>query len=241
MHRYPNKAMILAAGEGKRLRPLTEQIPKPLVPLCGKPIIEHIIEMVKVSGIKDIMINLYYLPEHIKHFCNDGAKWDVNISYSPEPELYGSARSVKMVHDYFDGSILVVLGDNYYGHLELKKFFDFHSSHSGICSVAFFKSDNPESGGIARIDEDGKILEFVEKPRKKQIISNWCNSGIYILEPEIFSYIPEECYFDFGLNLFPLLINKSESLFAYKLPGNVMGIDTLDLYENAKKELEQDN
>ena len=241
------KAIILAAGKGKRLGKLTRSIPKPMIKIGKKPILEHNIEWLSGYGIKDIYINLHHLPNVIRSYFKDGRKWDVSIKYSYEPKLLGSAGAVrKIAKDYWiqesvdkdkynpysglHNPFLVVYGDNLFEY-DLKKIINFHERKKGIAAIALNEKDNVDQSGIALLDDEDKIIKFIEKPKPDEVVSNLVNTGLYILGPEVLDYIPSNKSIDFGKDVFPEMIKKNEKIFGLILKGNLRAIDTPLLYK----------
>jgi len=229
------KAVILAAGKGERLRGIMGDVPKPMVRIKGNPILEHNIEWLRSFGIKDIYINLHYLPDVVKNHFVDGAKWRVKISYSYESQLLGTAGAVrKIIEDYWieelknkqiSSTFLVIYGDNLFEY-DLKKIINFHQIKKGIATVAVYEKDDVTQSGVVLLDRDDKILKFIEKPKSKEIISQLVNTGIYVLEPAVLSYIPHNKPSDFGRDIFPEMIKKNEEVFGTIVKGNLTAIDT---------------
>ncbi len=227
------KAMILAAGLGTRLRPLTNLVSKPMVQLAGRPCLEHTIRLLRRYGITDIIINLHYMPKPIRQHFAGGEPFGVNITYSYEEELLGTAGGVKNVESYFgEDSFLVVSGDALTD-INLDLFHEYHRSHGGIATLALKKVPDPTYYGVVTRDSEGYITQFQEKPTLKEAISTLANTGIYLFENEIFSYIPEDQFFDFGINVFPELLGKGEKIAGYAMRNYWCDIGTLEVYREA--------
>lgn len=228
------KGMILAAGEGTRLHPLTQNLPKPMVRVSGKPILEHNIRLLSHYGICEVVVNLHHSPEAITSYFGSGESFGVSITYSYEPSLLGTAGAVKKMESFFDEHFLVVYGDNL-TNCSIEQFQAFHREKKGIGSIALFYRENPESSGIASLDENDKILHFIEKPRTQEIFSRWVNAGFLILEPEILKYIPSDRASDFGKEIFPELIKNGHTLYGYKMKEQLWWIDTLEDYQKLQE------
>lgn len=228
------KAMILAAGEGTRLRPLTSTLPKALLPIGGHPVIEHQLYWLKSHGIQEVIINLYYFGERIKDFLGDGSHFGMNIYYSPEKSLLGTAGGVRKVSHFFDGTFVVVYGD-VLTTFDLSAMLKFHQQKNAIATMAIFESQNACAVGIVELNEDGRILSFVEKPRSP--IATLANGGIYVLEREVLDYIPERAFFDFAYDVFPRLIQLRLPLYGYVLKPDdyLIDIGTPDKYYEAQE------
>ncbi len=233
------KAMILAAGEGTRLRPLTEEVPKALLPVGGLPLIEHILIWLRHHGISKIAVNLYHLGNKIRGFLGDGSQLGVNICYSVEDSLLGTAGSVKRMEHFFDSTFVVVYGD-ILTNFDLSKMIQFHRKQGAIATIAIMRVANQEGVGIVRMDEDLRILRFVEKPSEDTLESNLANSGVYILENEIFNHIQGDGFSDFACDVFPKLIETGLPFYGYVLKPEdyLIDIGTIEKYHAANNDVQ---
>lgn len=226
--------MILAAGLGTRLRPLTDEVSKPMVQLGGRPCIEHTVLLLKEHGVTDIMINLYYKPELIQNHLGDGTKYDLNISYSIEKELMGTAGGLKKVENFFkDDTILIISGDALTD-INLTEFYNHHKQKGGIASLALKNVHDPREFGVVLQDQNGRITQFQEKPKDVAPISTKANKGIYIFEPEIFDYIPENTFYDFGKQVFPDLLHKGQAMYGFETSSYWCDVGNLDVYKSVQ-------
>ena len=210
------KAMILAAGQGTRLRPYTNRTPKPMIPIGGKPILEHTVESLSACGIREIAINLHYCPDVIQNHFGDGVKWSVSIRYSYEAALLGTAGALKGLSDFFDETFILWYGDNLC-HLNLSKLINFHRTKGGIGVIVLHWREDVSQSGIVALDNDCRILRFLEKPSSEQVFSHWVNAGVFVLEPEVLNYIPDDQSYDFGRDLFPKLLESDQALYGYRM------------------------
>ncbi|MGD9101652.1 MAG: nucleotidyltransferase family protein, partial [Anaerolineae bacterium] len=176
------KALILAAGEGTRLGPLTADRPKPMLPVGGVPLIEHIVLLLKRHGINNIAINLHYKPWTIIHHLGHGRRWGVRIHYSFEEALLGSAGAAKRLEWYFDESFIVFYGD-LYTDLNLSNLIAAHHQGGAPLTMALYAVDNPTQCGIVELDEQSRVRRFVEKPAPDQVFSQLANAGVLVVEP----------------------------------------------------------
>jgi NDP-sugar pyrophosphorylase family protein len=230
------KAVLLAAGVANRLRGVVDNIPKPMVPVAGKPILQHNLEWLKKFSVTDIYINLHHLPEVITSHFGDGDRWGLRITYSHEQQLLGTAGAVKKIaREFWNGSsgepFLVVYGDNLVTDFDLNRIIQFHNRKKGIASICLYrKPEEVSKSGVAVLDENCRITAFIEKPSAGQIASNLVNTGIYMLEPAIMEYIPDGCS-DFGKDVFGKVLGAGESIFGILLNSNLVAIDTPQLYE----------
>lgn len=210
------KAMILAAGEGTRLRPLTDHIPKPMLLVAGKPILEHNLELLTRHGISDVVINLHHQPQTIVDHFGDGSRWGVHITYSFESELLGTAGAVKKAQEQFASTFLTLYGDNLTT-CDLGRLILFHRAKGGIATIALHYRDDPTASGIATLDDRDRITRFVEKPKSHQVFSHWVSAGLLVLEPEVLDVTPEGGPSDLGRDLFPSLLARGEGIYGYRM------------------------
>lgn len=226
-----NKAMVLAAGLGTRLRPLTDLISKPMAPIVNKPVMEHIIDLLISHGFTDVVCNLHYYPEAIKDYFGDGSRWDINISYSFEEFLMGTAGGVKNVEGFFEGKTFIILSGDALTDIDLNEVIRFHKEKKGIGTLVLTEVEDPSQYGVVLIDDDKAITGFQEKPLQGEEKSNLANSGIYVFEPEIFDYMPEKSFYDFGKNVFPDLLNKKVPYYGFKHSYYWNDVGSLEEYQ----------
>jgi NDP-sugar pyrophosphorylase family protein len=230
------KAVVLAAGKGTRLRPLTDEMPKVMVPIAGKPILEHHVEHLAEAGIREIFINLHHLPERIMSHFGDGRKWGIRIRYSFEPEIMGTAGAVKKLEAELRGApFLVVYGDNF-SEFDFADFISWSEKAGGLGTVAVFEKEDVAGSGVADIGSGDRIVRFIEKPASNEVLSHWVNAGIYRLDEEILDAIPRG-YSDFGCDIFPEAIKSGRKLFAYRSREPVWAIDHMELLEELNRRL----
>src|ERR1035437_6497839 len=165
------RAMVLAAGVGQRLRPLTHGRPKPMLPLGGKPLLEHNLRLLARYGIREIAINLHFHPEVIVDYFGDGSHLGLKITYSREPKLLGTAGAVKNMESFFSEPFLVLYGDNFTD-CRLDRLIDFHQQKRGLCTIAAFHRESVAASGILDLDDTSRVTRFVEKPAPDQVFSN---------------------------------------------------------------------
>jgi NDP-sugar pyrophosphorylase family protein len=205
--------MILAAGVGSRLDPLTRNIPKPMVPIVNRPVIEHIIQLLKMHDFTDIMVNLHYLGDVIEAHLGDGSRFGVKISYSKEESLWGDAGSLKRCEKFFTGGhaepFLVVGGDDI-SDKDLTKLMNSHRDKKALATIALSLVDDPSEYGIVLMNDRGRITRFLEKPKGEVIFSNTANTGVYAFDPQVFDQIPGGVLYGFGQNLFPKLLDQKK-------------------------------
>jgi len=230
------KAFIMAAGEGTRLRPLTYIRPKPLVPLGNRPIITRIISLLKTNGITDIIINLHYKKEKIKETLGDGRDFGVNIVYSEEEVLLGTAGGVKRVEDILPDTFVVISGD-IATDINIGEMIAFHQKKNALITLAVTIVDDPTKYGVVSLNSDGKIQKFLEKPSRDKVFSPIVNAGIYVLEKEVLKEIPQGTFYDFGKQLFPNLMEKQAPLYGYLSSGYWMDIGSIADYKKVHNDI----
>lgn len=219
----------MAGGFGTRLRPLTNNIPKPMVPIVNKPILEHITTLLKNHNITDYTIMLYYMPDLIKEFFGDGSKFGVNIRYVIPDQDYGTAGAVKLAEEHIKGKFVVISGD-VLTDFDLTSIANFHNEKNTIATMALYSSKDPLQFGIVLTKEDGRIARFLEKPTSSEVFSDTINTGIYFFNKEIFEYIPERENYDFSKDLFPKLLNSGIPIYGCKTEGYWRDVGNLDEY-----------
>jgi len=208
------KAIIMAGGEGSRLRPLTCDLPKPMVPIMNKPIMEHIIELLSKHGITEIGVTLMYLPQKIKESFGNGSNFGVNIHYFTEDTPLGTAGSVHNAVDFLDDTFIVISGDGL-TNMNLTEAIEFHQKKKAVATLVLSKVAVPLEYGVVITDENSAITGFLEKPSWGEVFSDTVNTGTYILEPEMFKYFPKGKNYDFSQDLFPLLLREKRPLFGF--------------------------
>ena len=224
------KAMILAAGKGTRVRPLTYALPKPMIPILGKPVMEYLIEHLVKFGIQDIMVNVSYLHDRIENYFGEGQRFGARIGYSFEgyvdddgqvfPDPIGSAGGMKKIQEFggfFDETTLVICGDALID-LDIHSALFEHRRKGALVSVITKEvpMEQISSYGIVVAEKDGKVKSFQEKPKQEEALSNLASTGIYIMEPAALELIPKDKFFDIGADLFPLLVEKQLPFYAQK-------------------------
>ncbi len=226
------KALILAAGLGTRLRPLTDAMPKPMVPIGGRPLLEHLVRLCAASGVTDIAMNLHYLPHVVMDHFGDGRRFGVDLLYGLEPELLGTAGAVNNFREFFDAPFFVLYGDVYLD-VALAGFGAAHEASGAAATVGLYKVDNPTECGLVDRDASGRITRFVEKP--PVAFTDLANAGVYAMSPTVLEYIPDKGFCDFGHDVFPAMLAAGEALYGQVLDGYVMDIGSPQKYDQAKR------
>jgi len=208
------KAVIMAGGKGSRLYPLTSNMPKPLVPIVNKPLLMHILELLKKYGFTEIFITVNTLSEQIAAVIGDGNQFGVQIHYKWEETPLGTAGGLKNFEEELTEPFLVISGD-ILTDIDLSKLKNFHKKHNGIATLTLTQADEPIDYAIVTLDETQRVSRFLEKPSWEDLFSDIINAGIYILDPAIFEYLEKNRPFDFSMQLFPLLLEKGVSIYGY--------------------------
>ena len=204
----------MAGGEGTRLRPLTCALPKPMVKVANEPVILHAINLLKKFGITEIGVTVQYLASNIMDYFGDGSDYGVSLRYFKENNPLGTAGSVKNAQEFLNETFVVISGDALTD-INLLEALEFHKKNKALGTLALVNVEDPLEYGIVITKKSGEIERFLEKPGWGEVFSDKVNTGIYILEPQVLEYIPENTFFDFSKNLFPLLMKEGQPLFGY--------------------------
>lgn len=230
------KAVIMAGGEGTRLRPLTSNLPKPMMPLANKPMMEHVIDLLRRHGFDEIVVTLAFMPDAIRNHFGDGTEYGVHIQYATEETPLGTAGSVRNAADALDERFLVISGD-VLTDIDLGEVVAFHEAKGALATIGLVPVENPLEFGIVITDEDGSIERFLEKPSWGQVFSDTINTGIFVLEPEIFEHIATDRPVDFSSEVFPALLDQRLPLFGAVADGYWEDVGTLEAYVSAHKDI----
>ncbi|MCL4459098.1 MAG: NDP-sugar synthase [Chloroflexi bacterium] len=216
------KAVILVGGEGTRLRPLTCNLPKPMLPVVNRPFLEHVLSYLKRHNIKDIILSMCYRPDVIQEYFGDGGAFGVKLTYVVEEKPLGTAGGVKNVESYLDDTFFVFNGD-ILTDLDLTAMHRFHREKKARVTIALTPVEDPTAYGLVETDAENKVRGFIEKPSWDRVTTNLINAGTYIVEPEVFRYVPPKVYYMFEHGLFPVLLQMDDPLYGY--PSNAYWID----------------
>lgn len=216
------KAVILVGGLGTRLRPLTCNTPKPMIPIVNKPFIEHMLENLRDQGIGEVILAVQYLADHFRAALGDGARLGLKLHIVEEPEARGTAGAVKNVEHLLDGTTYVFNGD-VLTDLDLRAMLDAHRARGSILSIALTPVENPSAYGLVETDGAGRIRRFVEKPSPDEVTTNMINAGTYIIEPEVLQLVPPDQFYMFERGLFPALLQTDKPMYGY--PSDAYWID----------------
>jgi NDP-sugar pyrophosphorylase family protein len=222
--------MVLAAGLGTRLRPLTGSISKPMAPIVNRPVMYHILRLLKKHGYDEAVANLHYHPHAITNYFGRGQRVGIDLRYSLEPELMGTAGGMKAVQRYLEDDTFLVISGDALTDIDLTKLLKQHKESGGIATLALKRVDDPSRFGVVIIDKDNRILGFQEKPAPGEELSTLCNCGIYIFEPQIFDFIPKDTFYDFGKELFPQFVDKAIPFYGFEIDNYWNDVGSLEQY-----------
>jgi mannose-1-phosphate guanylyltransferase/phosphomannomutase len=228
------RAVLMAGGSGTRLRPLTCDFPKPMVPILNRPIAEHIINLLKRHQITEVIATLHYLPDVMRDYFQDGSDFGVQMTYAVEEDQpLGTAGCVKNIAELLDETFLVISGDSITD-FDLSAAIEFHKQQKSKATIVLTRVPNPIEFGVVITDKEHRIRRFLEKPSSSEIFSDTVNTGTYILEPEVLDYLPENQESDFSKELFPLLLEKGEPIYGYIASGYWCDVGHLDAYRESQ-------
>lgn len=229
----------MAGGHGTRLRPLTSDQPKPMIPIANLPCMEHIVELLKRHGFDEIAVTLQFMPDEIRDYFGDGSDWGVKIGYSIEDAPAGTAGSVKMAEKQLglEGERLLIISGDALTDADLTRLLRFHEEKGSEATMVLKSVENPLDFGIVILEEDGRISRFLEKPAWGQVFSDTVNTGIYLLEPSVMDEIPDEGEYDFSKELFPKLLEAGRPMYGYVTEDYWEDIGTLEQYAVAQRDV----
>ncbi len=230
------KAVVMAGGFGTRIQPLTNSIPKPMLPILNRPMMEYTIRKLKAVGINDIVVLLYFKPDVIKNYFRDGKKFGLNIKYILPNEDYGTAGAVKKAKKYLDETFIVVSGD-LVTDFNFNEIINFHRLKKSKITITLTSVENPLQFGVVITNKEGKILRFLEKPAWSEVFSDTVNTGIYVMEPEILDYIPDNLPYDFSKDLFQKLMKMEIPIYGYIAKGYWRDVGNPESYRNVYKDI----
>jgi len=226
----------MAGGEGTRLRPLTSNQPKPMLPMANRPMMEHVVRLLREHGLDDVVVTVAFMPNAIRNYFGDGSEFGVRMTYVTEETPLGTAGSVRNARQYLDERFLVISGD-VLTDIDLSAVVDYHDDKKALATLALKAVDDPLEFGIVITREDGSIERFLEKPTWGQVFSDTINTGIYVLEPEIFEFIPDGRSVDFAGEVFPAVLDAGRPLFGYVAGGYWEDVGTLEAYLRAHQDI----
>ncbi|TMD42991.1 MAG: nucleotidyl transferase [Chloroflexi bacterium] len=226
------KAVVMAGGEGSRLRPLTSGIPKPLVPVVGKPVMEHILRLLRQHGVSDVIVTLQYLGSAIRDYFGDGSDFGVDITYVVEDAPLGTAGSVKNAQEYLDEPFIVISGDALTD-IDLTRVMAYHREKGAAATIVLTSVANPLEYGVVITNQDGTINRFLEKPSWGEVFSDQVNTGIYVIEPTVLDLLPPATVVDWSGDVFPKMLTNAMPLYGYLASGYWCDIGNIQTYYQA--------
>ena len=224
------KALFLAGGKGLRMRPLTDKLPKPMVPIMNKPLLERTMMNLKKNGITEMVISTCYRPDYIKNYFGDGKLFGLDIQYIVEDTPLGTGGAIKKAESQFDDTF-IVLNSDIVSDIDIQKMIDFHKSKKALVTIAVTEVEDPSAYGVIETDANGYAVSFVEKPEPWQASSNYINAGIYIFEPEILKEIAMDCVVSVERDTFPKILAKGNKVGVFKNSGYWIDIGNLEKYK----------
>ena len=230
------KLVILAGGKGTRMGVMTESIPKPMVPLMRKPILEHQINLAKKYGLDDIIISTGYMGDVIRDYFKDGKEWGVHIQYSPDPFPLGTAGAVKHLEQELKDDFVLFYGDTIMD-IDLDSLVRLHVQKESMATLVVHPNDHPHDSDLLETDKDNRVLDFYSKPHDQKVYHrNLVNAALYVLSPEVFQYIEKDTFHDFGKDIFPKLVSLNKSLYAYNTAEYIKDIGTIERLEEVEED-----
>ena len=221
--RHVRQAVIMVGGKGTRLRPLTNNCPKPILPILDKPCTEYFIDALADAGMEEVIMACGYRSQQVRDALGDGSKQGIKVTYSYEDHPLGTGGALKLIQGKLDDVFIAINGDNFMD-IDFNRMAEEHFRSGADVTISLSTTDNPCEVGIVRLDDTGKILEFKEKPKPEEVFSNILNTGVYVINNEVLDFIPKDTMYDFSKELLPLLMEKGYRVQGYKDPGHWMDI-----------------
>jgi mannose-1-phosphate guanylyltransferase len=209
--------MLLGAGLGTRLRPITYELPKPIVPILGEPVMGHILRLLDHHGFREVISNLHYFPDKIREHFRDGSDYGVQLQYRFEEELLGTAGGVRNVRDFLGDETFLIISGDALTDIDLTALWARHREAGGIGTLALKQVDDPSQLGVVILNDEGRIQGFQEKPHPREALSNLGSCGIYVFEPEIFDHFPDQQFVDWAQEVFPTLLERDIPLYGHEI------------------------
>jgi mannose-1-phosphate guanylyltransferase/mannose-1-phosphate guanylyltransferase/phosphomannomutase len=222
--------MVMAAGLGTRLRPLTYEVPKPMVPVANRPVMEHILRLLPRHGFERVIANLHWFPDTIRNRFGDGSELGIELTYSHEEELLGTAGGVRNVADYFGSESFLVMAADALTDIDLAALRAAHEDNDGIATLAVKRVPNVSEFGVVITGDDGRVQGFQEKPDQAEALSDLASCMIYVLDPEIFDYFPDRPVVDFALDVFPALLDHDVPFYVHTIDAYWNDVGSLPEY-----------
>lgn len=213
----------MVGGKGTRLRPLTNDCPKPVLPILDKPCTEYFIDALADAGIEEVIMACGFRSEQVVEALGDGSKQGIRVVYSYEDHPLGTGGAIKLLEDRLDSTFIAINGDNFMD-IDFREMVRQHFASKADVTISLSRTDNPCEVGIVRLDDTGKVLEFKEKPKPEEVFSDILNTGVYVVNREMLRFIPEDTMYDMSKELFPLIMEKGYRIQGYKEKGHWMDI-----------------
>lgn len=230
------KALLLAAGAGTRLRPLTDGRPKAMVEIAGEPAVAYALRWLAAEGATDVAVNLNHCPEVLTDFVGDGARFGVRVTYSHEPAALGTAGALRQLRTFLEGEpVFLVLYGDVITDLPVAPMLLAHQAARADVTIALHRPDDPTSSGLVDFDTTGRITRFVEKPRPSEVFSDWANGGIYLCGPAVLEYLGGGTPLDFGTHVFPAMLRDGRRLYAHASEATFLDFGTPERLRRAEK------
>lgn len=230
------KAVVMAGGEGSRLRPLTIGRPKPMVPIVNAPVMEHILGLLRRHGITDVVVTLQYLARVIQEYFGDGSDFGMRIQYTIEETPLGTAGSVKNAEHLLDEPFLVISGDALTD-FDLGQILEYHDRQKAMATLTLYRVPNPLEYGVVILDKTGRVVRFLEKPSWGEVFSDTVNTGIYLIDPSIFKYVPSNRSVDWSNDVFPQLLKNNDPMFGFVSSGYWCDVGNMQEYVRANADM----
>ena len=230
------KSIILVGGEGTRLRPLTYSVVKSMVPVVNRPFIEHVIGGLALHNVNEIVLAMGYKPDSIFEYFKNGVGGQVKLTYSLEEKPLGTAGAVKHASRHVDETLFILNGD-VFSDIDYTGMLDFHKRNKARVTIALTHVDDPTKFGVVETDKDGRVIRFTEKPKMEDVRSHWINAGVYILEPEVLDYIPDDTFYMFEKGVFPEMLEKGEPVYAYASDAYWIDMGTPEKYHQLNNDI----
>ena len=232
----PVKALILVGGQGTRLRPLTCNTPKSMVPVLNMPFLEHVVRNLKAHRITDIIFAQHHLAKPMSDYFGDGSKLGVNLTYVMEDSPRGTAGAVKNAERYLDSTFFVLNGDIFHNR-DFTDFLKEHRKNRAKATIVLSPVEDPSIYGVVETDKAGRVLRFIEKPKREEAPSNWINAGTYVIEPDVLARIPPGIKYSFERELFPAMLDDGLPVYAYRAKNYWMDTGTPEKYLQLHRDL----
>ncbi|RBM04921.1 mannose-1-phosphate guanyltransferase [Streptomyces sp. PT12] len=231
------KAVVMAGGEGTRLRPMTASMPKPLLPVANRPIMEHVLRLLKRHGLTETVVTVQFLASLVKNYFGDGEELGMDLTYAHEEKPLGTAGSVKNAEDALKNDSFLVISGDALTDFDLTDLIRYHRERGALVTVCLTRVPNPLEFGITIVDEDGRVDRFLEKPTWGQVFSDTVNTGIYVMEPEVFDYVEPDVPVDWSGDVFPRLMKEGKPVFGYVAEGYWEDVGTHESYVKAQADV----